>query len=104
MAVHKQSLLVFSTLLVAGFAVTMPLPALPAEISVQAKPKSDSNLDALLRQGRELVDLGDYSKAIAIYQQAARLDAENPRIFSGIGYLEADSSRQRRGIEPVAGP
>ena len=99
MAVHKQSLLVFSTLLVAGFAIAVPLRALSAEISVQAKPKSDSNLDALLRQGRELVDLGDYSKAIAIYQQAARLDAENPRIFSGIGYLEARQGNYQAAVE-----
>lgn len=99
MAVHKQTLLVFSTLLVAGFAVATPLRALSAETSVQVKPKSDSNLDALLRQGREFVDLGDYTKAIAIYQQAARLDAENPRIFSGIGYLEARQGNYRASVQ-----
>ena len=99
MAVYKQSLLVFSTLLVLGFAVAEPHRALSAETSVQVKPKNDPNLDDLLRKGRELVDLGDYSKAIDIYQQAARLDAENPRIFSGIGYLEARQGNYQASVE-----
>ena len=99
MAVHKQSLLVFSTLLVAGFAVAAPQIALSAETSVQVNPQNNSNLDALLRQGRELVDSGDYRKAIAIYQEAARLDTENPRIFSGIGYLEARQGNYQASVE-----
>ncbi len=99
MAVHKQSLLVFSTLLVAGLAVAAPQIALSAETSVEVNPQKNSNLDALLRQGRELVDLGDYSKAIAIYQEAARLDRENPRIFSGIGYLEARQGNYQASVE-----
>jgi len=98
MAVYKQSLLVFSTLLVAGLAVAAPQIALSAETSVEVNPQNNSNLDALLRQGREFVDLGDYSKAIAIYQQAARLDTENPRIFSGMGYLEARQGNYQASV------
>jgi tetratricopeptide (TPR) repeat protein len=35
------------------------------------------------------VKAGNYAQAIATYQQAANLDRQNPKIFSGIGYLEA---------------
>jgi len=55
-----------------------------------AAPKSKSQqLNDLLKQARELADRGDYPGAIALYERAAQLEPKNPRIFSGIGYLQA---------------
>lgn len=44
-------------------------------------------LDELLRQGQARVAAGDAAGAIAAYQQAAQIDPQNARIFSGMGYL-----------------
>jgi tetratricopeptide (TPR) repeat protein len=44
-------------------------------------------IDDLLHLGLDYIEVGDYDNAIATYQQAAILDDENPKIFSGIGYL-----------------
>ncbi|MGH8002143.1 MAG: tetratricopeptide repeat protein, partial [Brasilonema sp.] len=60
--------------------------------------RNDEQLSELLRRGREYVDAGDYANAIAIYRQAASLDEQNPKIFSGIGYLYA---RQGNFLEAV---
>lgn len=44
-------------------------------------------LDELLRQGQARVSANDPAGAIAAYQQAAQIDPQNARIFSGMGYL-----------------
>jgi tetratricopeptide (TPR) repeat protein len=44
-------------------------------------------LDELLRQGQARVAANDPAGAIAAYQQAAQIDPQNARIFSGMGYL-----------------
>jgi len=87
MAVHKKTLLV--SLLAVVFTAVNPQIVLSTEILAQANPETQPNLNELLRKGRELVDSGQIAQAIALYQQAARLDGKNPRIYSGIGYLEA---------------
>jgi len=48
----------------------------------------DSQVNELLRQARQLVKNGNYGEAIAIYEQAAALDGNNAKIFSGIGFLQ----------------
>ncbi len=59
---------------------------------------SREQLGELLRLGREYVDAGDYPNAIAIYERAASLDNQNPKIFSGIGYLHARQGRFREAV------
>jgi Flp pilus assembly protein TadD len=48
----------------------------------------NSQVNELLRQGRQLVKNGDYADAIAVYERAAALDGNNAKIFSGIGFLQ----------------
>lgn len=62
----------------------MPLSAIAQG---QLASSQNPELQSLLRQGREYVDAGNYDKAIATYQQAATIDRDNARIFSGLGYL-----------------
>lgn len=50
---------------------------------------NNAELKRLLEDGKRLVDAGDYNGAIAVYQQAARMEPRNARIHSGIGYLHA---------------
>ena len=45
-------------------------------------------LGELLREAQDQIDGRDYASAIAAYQQATQIDATNPRIYSGIGYLQ----------------
>ncbi|MGB3514112.1 MAG: tetratricopeptide repeat protein, partial [Microcoleaceae cyanobacterium] len=65
------------------------LPSCGVKFLAQANQTTNSGVDELLRQGRELVDARKYQKAIAVYQQAARLDPKNAQIYSGIAYLQA---------------
>ncbi|MEO0488965.1 MAG: tetratricopeptide repeat protein, partial [Cyanobacteria bacterium J06659_2] len=47
-----------------------------------------ARLGELLREAQDLIDDRDYASAIAAYQQATQIDGDNPRIYSGIGYLQ----------------
>ena len=70
-------------------------------------PRASSNLtdaqqnqvDELLQQGQDRVDASDYAGAIAVYEQAARIDRQNPKLFSGIGYLNIQSGNYSAAIE-----
>jgi tetratricopeptide (TPR) repeat protein len=55
-------------------------------------------LDELLRQGQSRVAANDPAGAIAIYQQAAQIDPQNARIFSGIGYLQIQQGNYTEAI------
>ena len=55
-------------------------PSCGVELLAQTREATSSELDELLRRGRELVDAGNYQLAITIYQQAARLDPKNAQI------------------------
>ncbi|NJL83586.1 MAG: tetratricopeptide repeat protein [Chloroflexaceae bacterium] len=57
----------------------------PGQLNQPGSP----SLNELLRQGWALVEGGDYGSALQIYEQAARLAPENPKIHSGIGFLHA---------------
>ncbi len=89
---QKQALLAASVFLVGGLAATMPPVAQAQELLAPSSYQTSQQLNRLLATGRQLVDAGDFSDAIAFYQQAAILEPKNPRIYAGIGYLQA---RQR---------
>ena len=86
---HIQTPFLVSSLLFTGFSTTLPPAAQASQPLVLSQQQPNQQLNELLRQGRELVKAGNYAQAIATYQQAANLDRQNPKIFSGIGYLEA---------------
>ncbi|MBE9249288.1 tetratricopeptide repeat protein [Dolichospermum sp. LEGE 00240] len=58
-----------------------------AKAEVLVAQVNNPELKNLIDQGKRLVDAQDYHGAIAVYQQAAKLDPKNDRIFAGIGYL-----------------
>ncbi|MFH7243166.1 MAG: tetratricopeptide repeat protein [Spirulina sp.] len=55
-------------------------------------------LDELLRQGQARVAANDPAGAIAAYQQAAQIDPQNARIFSGIGYLHIQQGNYTEAV------
>jgi Flp pilus assembly protein TadD len=85
--VYKQTSFLVTVLLIGSFVTTTPLVAEGAEVLVAQV--SNPRLKELLEEGRRQVDAGDYSGAIATYQQAASIDTRNAKIHSGIGYLYA---------------
>lgn len=93
--VYKPKSLVFSVFLLGCFAVTIPAIAQAQVLVVQAR---NPELKQLLENGRRLVDTGDYSGAIAVYQQAATIDPKNAKIHSGIGYLYAQQGNYRAAL------
>ncbi len=101
---EKQTLLAVSVFLLGGLGTIMPQFAqaqglvAPSIGAPASRPyQTNQQLNQLLEEGRKLVDARDFSDAIALYQQAAILEPKNPRIFSGIGYLQA-----RQGNFPAA--
>lgn len=92
----QQRLLAVNIFLLGGLATIIPVVAqaqelvAPSTVAPPSRPYQTSQpLNQLLQQGRKLVDAGYFADAIALYQQAATLEPKNPRIFAGIGYLEA---------------
>jgi tetratricopeptide (TPR) repeat protein len=69
------------------FTVAQSLEDFPSEPSLSPPQSFRQQIDDLLTLGLNYLQAGDYKSAIAVYEQAASLDGENPRIFSGIGYL-----------------
>ncbi|NJM45111.1 MAG: tetratricopeptide repeat protein [Alkalinema sp. RU_4_3] len=63
------------------------------------KPQPNKQLDDLLKAARERVDAKDFNGAIALYQQALRLDDRNARLYSGIGYLQAQQGNYSASLE-----
>jgi len=49
---------------------------------------SQDCMNQILSQGRTLVSHGDFSGALALYQQAAELNQNNAMIYSAIGFLQ----------------
>jgi len=73
-------------------------PSLPREGQPPTTSKT-KQLQELLRQGLQYVRLRDYANAIAIYQQAVRIDQSNAKLFGGIGYLLARQGRFPEAIQ-----
>ncbi len=81
---YKKTSLVLTALLL-GCLFTNSLVMAKADVLVVQA--NDSQLKNLIEEGKRLVDSKDYNGAIAVYQQAAKLDPKNARIYAGIGYL-----------------
>ncbi|MBW4674772.1 MAG: tetratricopeptide repeat protein [Desmonostoc geniculatum HA4340-LM1] len=92
---YKPTSFVFSVVLLGCFAFTMPAPTQAQVLMAQTK---NPELKQLLEEGRRLVDAGDYGGAIAVYQQAGRLDPKNAKIHSGIGYLYAQQGNYQAAL------
>ena len=73
-------------------------PSLPREEQPPTTSKT-KQLQDLLRQGLQYVKLRDYTNAIAVYQQAVRIDQSNAKLFGGIGYLLARQGRFPEAIQ-----
>lgn len=87
---YKQTSFLVAVLLLGSVVTATPVMAQSSETLVaQAR---NPRLKELLEQGRRLVDAGDYNGAIAVYQEASKLDPRNAKIHSGIGYLYAQQS------------
>ena len=118
---QRQTLLTISTLWLVGLTLTPAIAQAAGKDLVGATPVShpssgrliaqanNQELSRLLKEGRKLVDSGNFTGALALYQQAASLDSKNAKIFSGIGYLQArqgefqaaaDAYRQAVALDP----
>ncbi|NBD34032.1 MAG: tetratricopeptide repeat protein [Cyanobacteria bacterium] len=91
---HLERFLIAAAITPIVFLPSIGLSEALVEVNFQentqlAQQNRQNRLRALLEQGRQLADAKEYEAATEIYQEAARLDANNPKIFSGIGYLEA---------------
>src|SRR5687767_14492782 len=106
LAVYKPTLLAVSTLWLASLALAAPVtqaaeakqtttasrqhPAIANRLIAenrliaQTSSANSQELSRLLKEGRKLVDTGNFPGALAAYQQAASLDGKNAKIFSGI--------------------
>ncbi|MGF1933060.1 MAG: tetratricopeptide repeat protein [Nostoc sp. ChiQUE02] len=92
---YKPTSFVFSVVLLGCFTFTIPSVAQAQVLVAQAK---NPELKQLLEEGRRLVDTGDYGGAIAVYQQAAKIDPKNAKIHSGIGYLYAQQGNYQAAL------
>ena len=83
-------------------AVSIPFPEtspwLAQATSSSLSTDQQEQVDELLRQGQTRVTARDYAGAIAIYQQAAAIDGQNPRLFSGIAYLYVQQGEYSEAI------
>lgn len=59
----------------------------PYDLPSQAPTRSNDQFNELLRQGKALVDRGNFAQAIAVYQQAVSLDQNNAELYGSMGYL-----------------
>jgi tetratricopeptide (TPR) repeat protein len=70
-----------------------------AQSSSNLTDAQQNQVDELLQQGQDRVEANDYAGAISAYEQAARIDRQNPKLFSGIGYLNIQSGNYSDAIE-----
>ncbi len=76
-----------------------PVFASPDFPILVSQNSNKEQLDELLRQGRDYVDKGNYQQAIAAYKQAASLDNDNAKIFSGIAYLHSQQGNYQAAVK-----
>ena len=83
-------------------ALSIPFPEtspwLAQATSSSLSTDQQEQVDELLRQGQTRVTARDYAGAIAIYQQAAAIDGQYPRLFSGIAYLYVQQGEYSEAI------
>lgn len=80
----------FAPLTVTASTIVLSESSVERNVTQIAQIDDQNRLRKLLERGRELVDTKNYQAATQVYEQAAQLDSDNPKIFSGIGYLEAN--------------
>ncbi|TVP65224.1 MAG: tetratricopeptide repeat protein [Nodularia sp. (in: Bacteria)] len=83
---YKRISLVVGVLCLGFSAVSIPSVA---QAQVLIAQTTNLQLKRLFEEGERLVAAKDYNGAIAIYQEAARIEPNNAKIHSGIGYLQA---------------
>lgn len=93
--VYKRISLLVGILLLGCGAVSIPSVAQAQTLVAQV---NRAELKQMLEEGKRLVDAGDYSGAIAVYQRAAAMDNRNARIHSGIGYLYAQQGNLQAAL------
>ncbi len=81
---YKKTSFILIVLLLGCFVTSAPVVAKSNVLVAQA---NNSELKNLIEEGKRLVDSKDYNGAIAVYEQAAKLDPKNAKIHAGIGYL-----------------
>jgi tetratricopeptide (TPR) repeat protein len=55
-------------------------------------------VDDLLISAQDKIDARDYPAAISFYEQAAQIDQSNPRLYSGIGYLQSQTGNYAAAV------
>ncbi len=83
---YKRISLAVGILFLGFSAISIPSVA---QAQVLIAQTTNPQLKRLFEEGERLVAARDYNGAIAIYQQAAKIEPRNARIHSGIGYLYA---------------
>ena len=83
---YKRISLVIGVLFFGFSAVSIPSVAQAQVLMAQT---TNPELKRMFEEGKRLVAANDYNGAIAIYEQAARIEPKNAKIHSGIGYLQA---------------
>lgn len=78
---YKHISLIFSLILLGVMEVSLP--------SLAIAQTKNPEVRELFEEGRKLVQARDYNGAIALYEQAAKIEPRNAIIYSGIGYLHA---------------
>ncbi|MGB3203863.1 MAG: hypothetical protein WBB28_02610, partial [Crinalium sp.] len=77
---QKQTLFLLTSLsLWTGIAATMPSVTHANQPVLLSKQPTNHKLNNLLWEGSKRVKAGDIAGALDIYQQAAKLDQDNPR-------------------------
>ena len=93
---YKKTSFVLSVLLLGCFLTSTPVLVKADVLVVQA---DNAELKNLIEDGKRLVDNKDYNGAIAVYQQAAKLDPKNAGIYAGIGYLYTQQGNFTLGLD-----
>lgn len=83
---HNKKSIAATTIALVGASILTLATIAPGDAIAQTR-RNNPQLNKLLRQGRELVEAGNYRQALQVYHQAVYIDQSNPKIYSGIGYL-----------------
>ena len=74
--------------------VASPVPPIVvAQTNQVAQANQNEDLNKLLREARDKVAGEQYAEAIALYNQAAQIQPDNARIFSGLAYCYTQLDR-----------
>ena len=71
----------------------------PYSAPAQSPTQNNDQFNELLRQGKELVDRGNFGQAIAVYQQAVRLDQSHAELYGSMGYLYTRQGQYQEAVQ-----